>query len=530
VSGFTGTGALVRAGLRRDRVLVPVWIAVFAGTAAASAAATVDLYPDERARAGAAAAVNSSSALVALYGRVYGSSAGAVSMIKLGGFGSVCVALLATVLVVRHTRAEEESGRLELVAATAVGRLAPLGAGLVVAGLASLLLGAVTALSLAATGLPADGSAAFGAAWACAGLCFAAVADVAAQLTTAARTAPATCVAALAAVYAVRAVGDAASTGAWTWLTWLSPIGWAQQFRPYAGNRWWVLVVALAFTALVTVAAFVLARRRDLGTGLVGDRPGPASAPPRLASALALAWRLQRWSLLGWSIGFLLMGALVGGIASNVTAFLNNPSAKDFITQLGGEQGLVDAFLAVEISFAGIVASAYGIAAALRLRAEELAGRAAPVLVTPTSRTRWAGGHVVIAAAGTAWLLLLAGLGAGAVRAAQTGEVAQLGRLVVAAVAQLPAAAVLVGAAVLLYGVAARAATGGWVVLVACIVLGELGPLLSLPQWVMDLSPFAHSPRLPGGPVGAAPLVALSTLALALAVGGLLALRRRDVA
>jgi len=338
------------------------------------------------------------------------------------------------------------------------------------------------------------------------------------------------CTAALAAVYAVRAVGDAASTGARSWLTWLSPIGWAQQFRPYAGNRWWILVVVLAFTALVTVAAFALARRRDLGTGLVGDGPGPAAAPPRLASPLALAWRLHRWSLLGWSVGFLLMGALVGAIASNVTAFLNNPSAKDFITQLGGEQGLVDAFLAVEISFAGIIASAYGIAAALSLRAEELSGRAAPVLVTPTSRTRWAGSHVVLAAAGTAWLLLLAGLGAGAVRAAQTGKVAQFGRLVAAAVAQLPAAAVLVGVVVLLFGIAARAAAGGWVVLVVCIVLGELGPLMSLPQWVMDLSPFAHTPRLPGGPVHAAPLVALSALALTLTAIGLMALRRRDVA
>ena len=355
------------------------------------------------------------------------------------------------------------------------------------------------------------------------------VAGVTAQLTTAARAATAMCAASLAVVYALRAVGDAASTGAWRWLTWLSPIGWAQQFRPYAENRWWVLLVVLAFTAAVAVAALSLARRRDLGTGLVGDRPGPAAAGRGLSSPLSLAWRLQRGSLLDWSIGFVLMGALVGGIASNVSAFLNNPSAKDFITQLGGQQGLVDAFLAVEISFAGTVAAAYGISAALRLRAEESAGRAAPVLVTPTSRTRWAGSHTVLALAGTAWLLALAGLGAGAVRAAQTHDASQFGRLLVAALAQLPAAAVLVAVVVLLFGVSARAAAGGWVVLVACILLGELGPLLSLPQWVMDLSPFAHAPRLPGGTVDAVPLVALAGTALALVGAGLLAFRRRDV-
>ena len=530
MSAFTGTGPLVVAGLRRDRVLLPVWALVFAATAAASAAATTDLYPDETARAGAAEAINTSSALVALYGRVYGSTTGAVSMIKLGGFGSVCVALFATVLVVRHTRAEEETGRLELLASTSVGRLAPLGAGLAVAATASLLVGAVTAVALAATGLPADGSAAFGAAWAGAGLCFAAVAGVAAQLTTAARTATATCAAALAAVYAVRAVGDVASTGVWSRLTWLSPIGWAQQFRPFAGNRWWVLLVVLVFSALVTAAAFALAARRDLGTGLVGDRPGPSTAATTLRSPLALAWRLQRGALVGWTVGFVLMGALVGGIASNVSSFLNNPSAQDFITQLGGRQGLVDAFLAVEISFAGIIASAYGISAALRLRTEEAAGRAAPVLAAPASRTRWAGSHVVLALGGTTLLLVVVGLGAGAVRAAQTGRTAELGRLLVAAVAQLPAAAVLVAVVVLLFGISSRAAVAGWAVLVACILLGELGPLLSLPQAVMDLSPFAHAPRLPGGPVDLAPLLALTSTAAVLLGAGLAAFRRRDVA
>ena len=98
-----------------------------------------------------------------------------------------------------------------------------------------------------------------------------------------------------------------------------------------------------------------------------------------------------------------------------------------------------------------------------------------------------------------------------------------------AALAQLPAAAVVVGVAVLLFGVSVRAAAGSWVVLVACILLGELGPLLSLPQWVMDLSPFAHAPRLPGGPAPSRPLVALAVTAAVLVGLGLAALRRRDV-
>jgi ABC-2 type transport system permease protein len=45
----------------------------------------------------------------------------------------------------------------------------------------------------------------------------------------------------------------------------------------------------------------------------------------------------------------------------------------------------------------------------------------------------------------------------------------------------------------------------------------------------MDISPFTHVPKLPGGTVAAAPLFWLSVMALALGAAGLAALRRRDI-
>src|SRR5437867_2764366 len=116
MTAFAGTGALARLALRRDRVLLPVWLAVFVGIAGSSASATIDLYPTEASRVQAAEAVNRTQSLVALYGRVYDpTSLGALALVKLGGLGAVFVAVLAIVVTVRHTRAEEETGRLELV-------------------------------------------------------------------------------------------------------------------------------------------------------------------------------------------------------------------------------------------------------------------------------------------------------------------------------------------------------------------------------------------------------------------------------
>ena len=153
-------------------------------------------------------------------------------------------------LVVRHTRTEEESGRLELLSAGVVGRYAALTAALIVSSGTVVLLGLLTALSLIGSGLPATGSFAFGAMWAAAGLSFAGVGAVTAQVTEGARAANGLTAAVLGVAYVLRAIGDSASNGSTQWVSWLSPIGWSQQVRAYAGDRFVVVLVPLAFMAL----------------------------------------------------------------------------------------------------------------------------------------------------------------------------------------------------------------------------------------------------------------------------------------
>jgi ABC-2 type transport system permease protein len=531
VSEVEGTGVLVGLAVRRSRLLVASWLATFVAVTVVAADATVGLYPSLADRVAASETFNRSQSLLALYGRIYDpSSVGALAMIKFGGLGAVFVAMLSVVVVVRHTRADEEAGRLELVTATAVGRLAPLAAALVVVLGVNAALAVLTATGLALAGLPLDGSIAFGLAWAGVGITFGAIAAVAAQLTTSARTATGLCGTTLGVVYAVRAVGDAADASGPRWLSWLSPIGWAQQFKPYAGNRWWVALLTLGFAVLVALGAFALAARRDLGTGLLPARPGPARASARLRSPLTLAWRLHRNAFAGWAAAFLLLGVLLGGLAASVGDFVNNPNARDLITKLGGTQGLTDAFLAAELGFAGIIASGYGIQAATRLRSEETASRAEPVLATSVGRVRWALSHLAVALAGTAGLLVLVGAGAGLTRAAQTGHPAEAGRVMAAALVQIPAVWVLIGIVVAAYGLAPRLVVLGWIALAGFVLLAELGPLVGLSHWAMDLSPFAHVPKLPGSAFAPPPEAVLTALAALLCAVGLVGFRHRDLA
>lgn len=528
--GFAGTGALLRLAIRRDRIIATIWILLFVLMAAGSSSASQDLYNTLESRVRAANAVNDTPATLALYGRVFDpTSLGAVSLIKLGAMGAALVALVAIFTVVRHTRAEEEAGRGELLGATVVGRYAPLTAALLLSTGVSLVLAALTAVSLAGTGLPASGAWAFGLSWAGAGIAFAAVGALAAQVTEGARTARGLAAAVLAAAYLLRAAGDAAGTDTSTWLSWLSPIGWAQQVRPFAGDRWWVLLYLLFFAALVALGAYLLVARRDHGAGLLPQRPGRARASASLSTPLALAMRLQRGGLIGWLVGMVLGGLMMGSIASQVGEFADNPQTRDMIMKLGGERGLVDAFLSAELGIIALVVSGYGISTAMRLRAEETALRAEPILATRVSRLRFAASHVTVALAGTTLLMLAAGVFAGFAHGAASGQMSEFGRVLAAALVHLPAMWVLTGITVLVFGFAPGLIMAGWGALVVFLLLGQLGPIFELPQWAMDISPFTHTPKLPGGEFTATPLVALTLVAAALIALGLTGFRRRDI-
>jgi ABC-2 type transport system permease protein len=532
VTALTGTGKLVRLILRRDRVLLPLWILSFAGLMASIVASFNGLFPTAAERQSYADASAADAGFVSLYGPLHGSSLGELSVWR-AGFYPVLIALIALLTIIRHTRTEEETGRRELLGATVVGRHAALAAALLVTLAANLVLAAAVAAAMAGQGLPTGGSVAAGLQLAAAGWVFAAAGAVAAQLTSGAGAARGIAVGVLGGTWLLRVIGDVSglSGGGLSWLSWLSPIGWAHRLRPYAGEQWWVLGLVVALTALLAVAAVALEARRDVGAGLLPDRPGPASAVSGLRSPLALAWRLHRGLLASWTAGFAVVGVVLGGAASSVGDMVaDNQALEDIFTRMGGRTGVVDAYLVSVMTILGLMAAGYAIQATLRLRAEETSGRAEPVLATAVGRLQWAGSHLVFTVMGSALALVAAGLTTGLTYGLSSGDVGhQLSRVLEGALVQVPAVWVLAAVAVALVGLAPRFAAVAWGALGVCVVLGLVGAALQLDQWVMDLSPFTHVPKVPGDALSATPLVLLLAMAAALGGAGLAGLRRRGI-
>lgn len=525
-SGLAGTLRLLRLYLRRDRVGLPLWVMLLSVPLATVYVGSIQaVYPDQAARAVAAAAIMASPAQRALYGPVYNDSLGAVGVWKAGMFHTL-IAVAVILTMIRHTRADEETGRAELVESTAVGRYANLTAALLLSFGASVATGAIGAAGLLTTDVPAAGSLAFGAALAASGLVFTSVAAVCAQLSPSARSCRSAAFAVLGTAFTLRAIGDAGS-GA---LSWFSPLGWSLLVRPYAGERWWVLLLPLATTAALTVLAYRLRAGRDVGAGLIAERAGAGAATPMLSNTFGLAWRLDRGALLLWTIGLCLYGLVMGSVVHGIGDQLgDNTAVREIVTRMGGTAALEEAFVTLAFTLVGMVAAAFAISLTLRLHQEETGQRAEPLLAGSVSRTRWLSSHLVMALAGSAVATVLSGLVAGIAYGIAAGDVgAKLATVVGAAAVQLPAVWLLAAVAVGLFGLAPRFTPVVWGVLIGFVALYLLGSLAGFPQWLLDLEPFAHVPRI-GRDFTAVPLLWLLAIDITLILLGALALRRRDL-
>lgn len=80
-----------------------------------------------------------------------------------------------------------------------------------------------------------------------------------------------------------------------------------------------------------------------------------------------------------------------------------------------------------------------------------------------------------------------------------------------------------------LLGGVPRLVAGAWAALGMCLVLGQVGELLELPGWLLDLSPFRHAPRPPVDELTVLPLAVLLGCAALLTAAGFAGLRRRDI-
>jgi len=528
---FTGTGPMIRLILRRDRLVLPIWIALPPLFTLLVVAAFVQLYPTPASQQLLATQLVNSPGFVALLGPVSAPTIGGLTVWRASLFTALIVAGGNALTVIRHTRADEEAGRFELLGSTPVSRGAPLMASLLITLGADVLIAALIASALLAFGLPVAGSVAFGLSVAAIGWTFAALAGVATQLVESAGAARGIAGALFVLFYIARAAGNANTQNGQSWLFWISPLGWMQLVQAFANEDWGVFVLFLGSAVVLTLVALGLASHRDVGAGILAPRAGKASASRRLRGPLGLAWRLHRRTLVAWTTLLALYGALIGYLAKTAVDLLTtNPQLASLFAVFGGASAYTDTLFTFSLTFVGWIVAGYAIAATLRLQSEETARHTDHVLAASVSRLRWVGSDLILVVFGSLVVLVAFGIAAGLVYGLNAGNVGyELPRLLVATLAYLPAIWVVAGIAMALYGLVPRFAFLSWAVLGAFVGIEVIGETLKLSQSVLNISPFNHVPSVLASGLSVMPLVGLTVLAVVLTALGLVGFQYRSI-
>jgi ABC-2 type transport system permease protein len=527
-TSFTGTTHLIRLVLRLDRIRLPLWLFGLGGTIALSALAVPPIYDTPEKVAGYASSVGTSPVSYLMSGRQAGTDTiGGIVANEISQVAQLGICLMVMFLVIRHTRAEEENGRAELLRSTALGRHAATLAGLLYGASAAMLIGLITTGAMLAAGLDAVGSVTYGAGLTLLGLCYAAVSLVAVQLSTSARGALGLAGVAIAVGYLIRGLGAMQDNA----LVWTSPFGWAQGMDAFGVERWWPALPLVTLTAALLGLAAWLTAHRDFAGGVLQARPGHPRASRSLGTPIGLALRLQRGLLIGWAIGLTALGLLYGAVIPTIPDLVaSNPDIAQMIgASADAEQALIEAFLRYIFLIMAVISTCFSVTSVLRLRSEEESGRADAVLATRVRRSSWVGATVFVAGVGSLILSVLMGFGIALGYGISIGEWDRVGAHVGGQLNYLPGVLLVAAAAVAITSLLPRWAMLGWAAVAFGFFQILLGETLRLPNWLDAVSPFWHLPGLPVESFEPVPAVAEMLLAAVLVMFGLWCFRRRDV-
>lgn len=455
----------------------------------------------------------------------------------LGGFAvwrvELFVTLLGTVWMVLATarvlRGNEETGRLDLVLANPLSLTRATAVSLATIFAVPLLTALVVGSVLQGLGAAAAGSWLYAAGIGLLLATFAAVAAVASQLMPERRRAVGLATGVLLATFVIRMWADGSANGGWA--RWATPFGWVEQLHAFGGNDLLPLIPLVATPVVLVTAALLMVRHRDAGAGMVRAADTKQASTRLLSRPLAFATRRRIGEVAAWGAGLVVLGILSGGLSQSYVGFpQKEPESYKLLQQLGmGAAITPSGFIAIMDMLYAVVLAGYAIACIHSDYDDETSNRLDLPYSNPVTRTGWAGSTVVTVTGALIALTVVLGLATWAGSAMASAGLSA-GDSLAAAANVLPVAILFLSIAMLLHGVRPAWAAGVTGVLAIGLFMVELiGPGMSWPNWLLDLSPFHHLALVPAEPAGWTALVIMFCIAVAAASLGLLSYAHRDL-
>ena len=539
---------------RRERITSLIWAASLIFINTIVALAYIQLFDNDEAIQQMVGTL-SSPAMQAIVGPVYGPEPITIDYITIAFaqemlvFMMIASAIMNIFFINRHTRTDEELGRLEMIRSLPVGRLTVAVSALVFAFGLNLAISVLMALGLIAAnvaGTTIAGAFVYSFAVGIAGFLFACVTLLTAQVFQNARSASTWAFAALGIFYGVRAYADMAQNLTFNYI---SPLGLGLRVFAFWDNNFMPLIILLTECAAIAVIALVICAKRDLGEGVVPARKGRKNASVFLQSPFGLAWRLTKNTVIIWLISMFAMGATYGAVLDDIGGFVES---NDMFRQLiiGNDEEMlalleipeasqaiheqiksmmVDSFVAFMYVIMALLASVPVIIMAGKIHSEEKRGRLEGIFARSVNRYTMFGSYLLIALIASVAFMISGAVGIYAV----SSDLTNAGDLIKAAFVYVPSLLTMIGISVLLVGLLPKLTSLVWGVFAFSFVCVYFGRLLDLPEWLPKITPYGSIPQytdIMAQDFSVVPVIVLSATAIILTAAGMFMFRQRDIA
>jgi len=532
---FARTGLLIQFNLRRDWKKLLIWVAVLTGLFTAIAAKFDGIYGTQTALNEIVKTLKM-PAMISLFGAFTAKSPYTTAKVfatEMVVFIAIFMIIMNIMVAVATSRGDEDDGLLELVRAHAVGRLAPLLAGVVELTALNGLVGILFGLGLTVAKLPGatiQGNWLIGLGLGALGWAFGMLTLLLAQVMNSASGTTMLSYVVLGIMYVARMGTDVSHPR----LTWWIPFGWIEKLDAYQANQWLPVSLYLLLGIGCLSVAALLNVQRDLGAGLIEQRRGRRQASLLLRGPATLLWRQSHGVIIAWLLGNFILGASYASVFNTIGDLAkSNPMIKQLLgasALAAANRMIVKNFIAILAIVMVIVALIPAVQLMLKLVNDEQKGYLHQVYATATSR--W---HVWASYTGwsliTGMAVLLAGL-SGMYLMGLVSMKDPINWITYWHVfcAYGPAMLVMVAVASVLTGWLPKWRYAAWAWVFYAFFSLYLGNLMDLPKWARHLTPLGFVNKVPIKALDWATggwCLALTVLLLVVAALGY---RRRDLA
>lgn len=526
---FRNTGSLAFFTLKRERIKLPLWIIFIC----AFLVLLVPVYDDLiKTTSNIKSLVDTmkNPAMIAIVGPVFEKkefTLGSIYANYMLLYSIVMIAIYNIFLISANTRKDEEDGRLELLKSLPLGRLSSISSISIILVLSNLIVAIITCIGLyyISPKLAFLGCLNFSLAIFVSGVLFGAISIFFSQICVNNRSAMGFSFLILLALYFMRAIGDLSNET----LSLISPLGLILRTENFVNNYFWPIAIIVLEILVILCISFIIALKRDIGTGLIPQFKGKKHAVYILRGIRTFSIKLTYKTLVLWVALIFSLAAIYGSVFGDMESYINSSDMMKAMFYGAGSGKLVEQFISMFMYIMSIIACIPVLVIINRTIYEEKSKRIDEILTKAVSRNQYLNSYLWICILAIILFQLQISVVFWAVGKQYLGSIPDLDVFLKASLLFVPANFLMLGINVFLIGALPKFAKLNYIYLTYSFFVMYLGKLLDLDNIFKSIVPYGYVVQYPIEKIDLWPSIVMVLVGYLLIKLGYIAYNMRDI-